>query len=87
MNVRPIHNDDDHAQAMMEIERLWDAAPGPRNMRLEVLGTLVNAYEDSRWPMKALDPVDAIKGHMDMAGYTQADLAGLRAPARQRPRC
>lgn len=77
-DVKPIRNDADHEAAVAEIERLWNAEPGtPEHDRLEVLGALVDAYEASRWPIDTLDPVDAIKAHMDTAGYTQSDLARL----------
>src|SRR5882724_233553 len=47
MTIRAIHNDDDHARAMAEIGRLWDADPGtPEHDELEVLGVLVAAYEE-----------------------------------------
>jgi HTH-type transcriptional regulator / antitoxin HigA len=78
MELRPLRNDQDHAQALAEIERLWNAAPGtPEHDRLEVLGLLVNAYEDFRWPIEPGDPVAAIKFQMEQAGHTQADLAKL----------
>jgi|SRR5580658_522376 HTH-type transcriptional regulator/antitoxin HigA len=78
MELRPLRNDQDHAQALAEIELLWNAAPGtPDHDRLEVLGLLVNAYEDRRWPIEPGDPVAAIKFQMEQAGHTQADLAKL----------
>jgi HTH-type transcriptional regulator / antitoxin HigA len=78
MDLRPLRNDQDHTKALTEIERLWDAEPGtPEHDRLEVLGLLVNAYEDRRWPIEPGDPVAAIKFQMEQAGHTQADLAKL----------
>lgn len=83
--IRPIRTDEDHAAAVADIERLWDAEPGTaEHDRLEVLGTLVDAYEARRWPIDPPDPVEAIKSRMEQAGYTQADLArviGSRARA------
>ncbi|WP_372397964.1 XRE family transcriptional regulator [Azospirillum sp. HJ39] len=76
--MKPIRTDADHEAAVDEIERLWDAEPGtPDHDRLEILGTLVSAYEDARWPIDAPDPVAAIKARMDAAGYTQSDLGRL----------
>ena len=76
MTLRPIRNDEDHAFALGEIKRLWDAAPGtPEHDELEILGALVSQYEDTRWPMAAGDPVDAIRFRMEQADLTQADLA------------
>lgn len=67
--MKPIRTDADHEAAVDEIERLWDAEPGtPDHDRLEILGTLVSAYEDARWPIDAPDPVAAIKARMDAAG-------------------
>lgn len=76
--LKPIRTDADHDAAVREIERLWDAEPGtPEHDRLEILGTLTDAYEAARWPIDAPDPVEAIKARMDAAGYTQADLSRL----------
>lgn len=78
MDIRPIRDDSDHEEALAEIERLWNAEPGsPEHDRLEILGILVNAYEDRRFPVEVGDPVDAIRFQMDQAGHTQADLAAL----------
>lgn len=78
MDIKPIRTDADHAAAVAEIERLWSAAPGsPEHDRLEVLGTLVDAYEQTRWPIEPPDPVEAIKIRMEQAGYSQADLGRL----------
>ena len=52
MDIRPIRNDEDHAAALREIEQLWGAEDGtPEGDRLDVLVTLVEAYENSRWPI------------------------------------
>lgn len=84
MEIRPIRTDADHEAAVREIEALWGAAPGtPDGDRLDVLITLVDAYEDRRWPLPAVDPVEAIKHSMAMEGRTQSDLAALLgSPAR-----
>jgi HTH-type transcriptional regulator / antitoxin HigA len=76
MTIRPIHTDADHALALAEIERLWDAVPGTTGHDdLEVLGTLVAEYEEKRWPIDLPDPVEAIRFRMEQSGRTQADLA------------
>jgi len=78
MDIRPIRTDADHAAALKEIERLWGAKSGSRNGdKLEVLVTLVEAYENSRWPVEPADPIETLKAHMEMTGRTQADLASL----------
>jgi HTH-type transcriptional regulator / antitoxin HigA len=51
MEIHPIGNDDDLAAAIREIEKLWGAATGTgEGDRLDILATLVEEYEDRRWP-------------------------------------
>ncbi len=78
MDIKPVRTDRDHAEALAEIERLWDAAPGsPDADMLDVLATLVDAYESRQFPIEAPDPIDALRAHMDMAGRTQTELGAL----------
>ncbi len=78
MQIKPIKRDADHDAALREIEALWGAADGtPEGDRLDVLATLVEAYEEKRWPMEELDPVEAIEAAMAHEGHTRADLALL----------
>lgn len=78
MDIKPIKTDADHQGALREIEVLWGAAEGtPEGDRLDVLATLVEAYEDQRWPLEDMDPVEAIEAAMAHEGHTRADLAGL----------
>lgn len=83
MDIRPIKTDEDHRTALREIETLWSAAEGTaEGDRLDVLATLVEAYEDRRWPADELDPVEAIEAAMVEAGRTRRDLAGLLGESR-----
>ena len=78
MEIRPIRNDVDHEAALREIEALWGAEEGTgEGDRLDVLATLADAYEERRWPLDELDPVDAIEAAMAHDGRTRADLAAL----------
>ncbi|WP_371425275.1 type II toxin-antitoxin system HigA family antitoxin [Tardiphaga sp.] len=79
MDIRPIRNDDDHMAALREIERLWGAATGTDDGdKLDVLATLVEKYEETRWPsVDAADPVDLLTYAIDELGHTQAELAEL----------
>lgn len=73
--LRPIHDADSHQAALEEIERLWGAAPGsPEGEHLDLLMTLVDAYERTQWEDDALDPIDAIKARMENSGRTRKDL-------------
>jgi HTH-type transcriptional regulator / antitoxin HigA len=52
MNVRPITNDEELEAALREVEKLWGAALGtPEGDRLDILATLIERYEESRWPI------------------------------------
>ena len=83
MEIRPIKTDEDHRAALREIEALWGAAEGTaEGDRLDVLATLVEAYEDRRWPVDELDPVEAIEAAMAHEGRTRSDLAGLIGESR-----
>ena len=53
MNIRPIRTDADHLAALKEIERLWNAPEGSDDHdKLDILATLVEKYEESRWPVE-----------------------------------
>jgi HTH-type transcriptional regulator/antitoxin HigA len=83
MEIRPIKSDEDHRAALEEIERLWGAAEGtPEGDRLDVLATLIDAYENKRWPVVDMDPVAAIEAAMAHEGRTRADLAALIGQSR-----
>jgi HTH-type transcriptional regulator / antitoxin HigA len=82
--IKPIRNDEDHAQALAAVEGLWQAEPGtPEHDRLEVLAMLVDEYESRRWPIEARDPVELISYVMEQRGLTRKDLeAALGSRAR-----
>lgn len=75
MDIRPIRSEQDYEQALQEIEAIFEAAPGtPAGDRLEVLVTLVEAYEDKHYAIPLPDPVEAILYHMERLGLTRRDL-------------
>jgi len=75
MDIKPIKTDTDYEAALKEIEGLFDAKPGtPEGDRLEILATLVEAYEDEHYDIPAPDPVEAILYYMESRGLTRADL-------------
>jgi HTH-type transcriptional regulator/antitoxin HigA len=77
MEIQPIRNDDDHAAAVREIEKLWGAAPGTEaGDKLDILATLVEKYENSRWPnIDVSDPIDLLNYAIEELGHSQAELA------------
>ena len=75
MNIRPIRNDSDYRAMLAEIESLMDAdADTPDGERLDVLVTLVEAWERRHFPMELPDPIEAIRFQMEHLGLTPRDL-------------
>jgi len=75
MNIKPIRTKTDYRAALKEIESLMAAkANTPEGDRLDVLATLVEAYERARFPMDLPDAVEAIKFRMEQSGLTVKDL-------------
>ncbi len=75
VEVKPIRSAADHASALAEVKRLWGAKVGTREGdRLDVLATLIDAYEAERHPTDPPDPVEAIKFRMEQHGLTRRDL-------------
>jgi HTH-type transcriptional regulator / antitoxin HigA len=78
MQIRPIRTDADHADALRRIDELMDAEPGtPEADELDVLATLVEAYEDRHFPIADPDPLAAIQFRMEQLGLTRKDLEPL----------
>lgn len=75
MDIKPIKTDADYRSALKEIEGLMMAAPDtPEGEKLDVLVTLVEAYESRHYPLDLPDPVEAIKFEMEQKGLTVKDL-------------
>lgn len=75
MDIKPIRTKVDYRAALKAIESLMSAkANTPEGDRLDVLVTLVEAYERAHWPMDLPDAVDAIKYRMEQSGLTVKDL-------------
>jgi HTH-type transcriptional regulator/antitoxin HigA len=76
-DLRPIRTEADYEKALTEIARLWGAkANTPEGDRLDVLATLIDAYEGQRDPMDPPDPTEAIKFRMEQQGLSRRDLEG-----------
>jgi HTH-type transcriptional regulator/antitoxin HigA len=75
MEIRPIKTEEDYEAALSEIEKLWEAESGsPEADRLDVLATLVEAYEEKHHPIDPPDPIDAILFRMEQMGFSRKDL-------------
>lgn len=76
MNIKPIKTEKDYLEALKQIDKLRKAKPNtPGGDKLEVLVTLVEAYEHKHYPIPPPDPIEAIKFRMEQMGLTQSDLA------------
>jgi len=75
MDIKPIRTRADYRAALMEIDSLMVALPNtPEGDKLDVLVTLVKAYEAKHYPLDLPDPVEAIKFEMEQKGLTVKDL-------------
>ncbi|MGL4238599.1 helix-turn-helix domain-containing protein [Tabrizicola sp.] len=77
-DVKPIRSEADYDAAMEAVAALWGAASGtPDGDRLDVLATLIDAYEAKHHAMDAPDPIEAIKFRMEQQGLTRKDLEDI----------
>jgi HTH-type transcriptional regulator/antitoxin HigA len=77
-NLKPIRTKADYEAALVVIERLWGSRVGtPEGDRLDILATLVDAYENEHYPMDPPDPIEAIKFRMEQQGLNRKDLADI----------
>ena len=75
MNIKPIKNDEDLQAALKRLEAIYQAQEGSVEAdEMEILVTLIEAYENKHYPISAADPIDAIKFRMEQQGLTQKDL-------------
>lgn len=79
--LKPVRSEADYDAALEELERLWGAKCGtPEGDRLDVLATLIEAYEARHHPMDPPDPVEAIRFRMEQQGLTRKDLEPMIGP-------
>ncbi|UQB41938.1 DNA-binding protein [Thiomicrospira microaerophila] len=78
MKIKPIRTKDEYQEALSRIDSLFDAQPGTdAGDELEVLITLVDAYESKMYVIEAPDPIEAIKFRMEQQGLSDADLTPM----------
>ncbi len=76
--IRPIRTEQDYDAALARVETLMEAVrTKDEDDELDVLATLIELYEDARFPMDAPDPIAAIKFRMEQMGKSQSDLAPI----------
>jgi HTH-type transcriptional regulator/antitoxin HigA len=85
MNLRPIKTKKDYEQALARLEVIFDAKKGTKEGdELEILGILIDQYENEHFRIDLPDPIEAIKFRMEQLGYNQTDLSeiiGLKSRA------
>lgn len=75
MDIKPIKTEQDYKDSLNRIEALWGSKRDtPEGDELDLLATLVEAYEMKHFPIAPPDPIDAIKFRMEQMGMTQADM-------------
>jgi HTH-type transcriptional regulator/antitoxin HigA len=85
MKLKPIKTKKDYTEALERLERIFNAKKDSKEGdELEILGILIEKYENEHFPIGMPDPVEAIKFRMEQLGYNQSDLAevvGLKSRA------
>lgn len=84
LKLRPIKTEADYHTALDEIEKLFDAEPNtPECDLLEILTTLVEAYEQQHYQIEAPEPIDAILYYLESRGLSANDLAPIIGSLRE----
>jgi len=85
MTIKPIKTKKDYHEALARLLIIFEAKKGTsKGDELEILGMLVDNYENENFPVGFPDPIEAIKFRMEQLGYNQSDLAkvvGLKSRA------
>jgi len=85
MNIRPIKTEEDYYLALERLEDIFDSEPNTKEGdELEILGILIEKYENDYFTIEYPDPIEAIKFRIEQLGYSQNDLAeiiGLKSRA------
>lgn len=85
MILKPIKTKKDYQAALERLDKIFAAKSGTKEGdELEVLGILIEKYENENFPIDFPDPIEAIKFRMEQLGYSQSDLAdvvGLKSRA------
>ncbi len=78
MNIKSIKTEEDYNLALKRLEVVFNAPKGsPEGDELEILGMLIDQYENEHFPIGLPDPIEAIKFRMEQMGYNQSDLANI----------
>lgn len=85
MKLKPIKTEEEYNKALERLEEIFDSTPGTsEGDELEILGILIENYENNIFTIDFPDPIEAIKFRMEQLNYTQNDLEeiiGLKSRA------
>jgi HTH-type transcriptional regulator/antitoxin HigA len=78
MDIKPIKREADYERALRRVEELWDSPEGsPESDELQILTTLIEAYEREHYPIDLPDPIEAIKFRLEQTGKDSRALIGV----------
>jgi HTH-type transcriptional regulator / antitoxin HigA len=78
MNIKPLKTETDYERALRRVEALWNSPEGsPESDELDILATLIEAYERKHYPIDLPDPIEAIKFRLEQAGKSTSALIGI----------
>ena len=82
MKIKPMRSDSDVRAALRRLDVVFQAADGtPAADEMEILVTLIEAYENKHYPIGPADPVEAIKFRMEQQGLSPRDLEACIGPS------
>src|SRR6202521_386150 len=78
MDIKPIRSESDYERALRRVEELWDSPKGSAESdELDILATLIEAYEQGHYPIELPDPIEAIKFRLEQKGKNSSALIGV----------
>src|SRR5258708_2729849 len=78
MDIKPIRGEADYERALRRVEELWNASEGSTESdELDILATLIEAYEREHYPIDLPDPIEAIKFRLEQKGQGSSALIGV----------
>ncbi len=78
MDIKPIREEADYERALRRVEELWNSPEGSAESdELDILATLIEAYEREHYPIELPDPIEAIKFRLEQTGADSSALIGV----------
>jgi len=78
MDIKPIRGEADYERALRRVEELWNSPEGsPESDELDILATLIEAYEREHYPIELPGPIEAIKFRLEQKGKDSSALIGI----------